>query len=102
MQLKQEGARSVLKCKIKKVKSFQNHGNWYLPPNHIKVIKNTIEEALRNARYSIDPIPYYQEMRERYDKILELEKIDSNCICGIKFSGSICYTTQKEIQTGEV
>ena len=69
--------------------------------DNIKVIKQTIKEALRNAKYSIDPIGYHQTMKARYDKIVELEKIDDDCIWGIKFSGNICYVSEKEIPSEE-
>lgn len=101
MQLEQKGASGVLKCKIKKIKSFKPHEKWFLPPDKLQVNKKVIEEALKNAKYSVDPIVYYQDMRARYEKILELEKIAPNCICGIKFGGSICYISTKEHQEGE-
>ena len=76
---------------------FKEKGGWYLPPDNIETVKKVIEEALRNAKYSIDPIRYYQEMRERYEKILELEKLSPGCTCGIKFSGNIYYIPQCEL-----
>ena len=79
-------------CKIKKVNCFKKNEQWYLPPDNIHVIKKTIEIALSNAKYSSNPIEYYKEMQERLLKIEELAEVEgNNCICGIKFSGNICY-----------
>lgn len=85
-----------MKCKIKKVKSFKPNEKWFLPPDDIQTIKSTLEAAVNNAQYSVDPIAYYQDMAAKLDKIKELESIDNVCICGIKFSGNICYIPSKK------
>lgn len=78
-------------CKIKKVKQFKKNEKWYLPPDKIQNIRGIIELALKHAQYSENPSKYFNLMNARLTKILELEEKDKDCICGIKFSGNICY-----------
>lgn len=80
-----------MQCKIKKVKTFKPNEQWFLPPDNIQVIKRTVEAALKNAKYSVDPVEYFQAMKSRYDAILELERVESDCVCGLKLNGKVVY-----------
>lgn len=81
----------TVQCKIKKVKTFKPNEQWFLPPDNIQVIKRTVEAALKNAKYSVDPVEYFQAMKSRYDAILELERVESDCVCGLKLNGKVVY-----------
>lgn len=87
-----------MQCKIKKVNSFKPNEKWFLPPSDIQTIKKTVEAALKNAKYSVDPVEYFQNMKSRHEAILELEKIEKDCTCGLKLNGRILYIskTQRE------
>ena len=85
-----------IKCKIKKVSNFKESETWFLPPTNISEIKSTIEAALKNAQYAVNPSEYYETMAVRLSYITQLEKDYPNCICGIKVSGNICYILPDE------
>lgn len=87
-----------MKHKIKKVDAFKENEKWFLPPEHIQTIKNTVEAALKNAQYSVNPTEYSQDMGSKLDAVLELEKIDNDCICGIKFNGKVLYMPSKSLK----
>ena len=80
-----------MSCKTKKVKNFKENEKWYIPPDDIRNVKKVIEMAIKHAPYSDNPSQYYNFMNARLTKINELEKLYGNCVCGIKFSGNICY-----------
>ena len=93
--------RVIVHCKVKKVKHFKSNEQWYLPPDHISNIRKTIEAAVENAQYSVDPIEYYKSMTAKLTRLVELESKEKDCICGIKFSGNICYIPQEKLKDGD-